>query len=117
MPCPVLVVEDDSSVRDMMATLLTLEGYDATTAENGQEALDRLRSGYKPHVILLDLMMPVMDGFVFREAQQHDPDLADIPVIVLTAVPTALAAAVADVVLSKPVNFDRLLTEVRAHCH
>jgi CheY-like chemotaxis protein len=112
----VLVVEDDSSVREMMATLLTMEGYEATTAENGQAALDQLHTGYKPHVILLDLMMPVMDGFAFRDEQQHDPNLADIPVIVLTAVPPSVARVVADVVLSKPINFDQLLAEVRARC-
>jgi CheY-like chemotaxis protein len=115
--CPVLIVEDDEDLRDMMAQMLTIEGFDASTAANGREALDYLHSTAKPQVILLDLMMPVMDGWEFRRQQQADPELAPVPVIVLSALDPARAAAVdAAAFLKKPLDFDRLLELVRQHC-
>ena len=72
-PCPVLIVEDDEDLREMMAQLLTLEGFQTAAVANGREALDYLRATAKPNVILLDLMMPVMDGWEFRRHQQADP--------------------------------------------
>jgi len=117
MPCPVLVVEDDPDVREMMAMLLTMEGFEPTTAANGREALDQLLAGLHPHVIVLDLMMPIMDGFQFREAQRRDPLLADIPVIVVTALSAASACRThADAIIPKPVDYDRLIATVQAHC-
>src|SRR5216684_2351169 len=83
--CPVLIVEDDDDLRDMMAQLLTIEGFRAVAVANGREALEHLQSAEKPDVILLDLMMPVMDGWEFRRRQKADPDLAQVPVIVLSA--------------------------------
>src|SRR6266498_5083823 len=93
-PCPVLIVEDDGDLREMMAQLLTLEGFQAASVANGREALEYLNQGARPHVILLDLMMPVMDGWEFRRRQQADPAVADVPVIVLSALDPARAAAV-----------------------
>jgi CheY-like chemotaxis protein len=115
--CPVLIVEDDEDLRDMMAQMLTIEGFAAATAANGREALDYLHGTTKPHVILLDLMMPVMDGWEFRRRQQADPELAPLPVIVLSALDPARAAPVdATAFLKKPLDFDRLLELVRSHC-
>jgi CheY-like chemotaxis protein len=115
--CPVLIVEDDEDLRDMMAQMLTIEGYDAATVANGREALDYLHTSENPHVILLDLMMPVMDGWEFRRQQQADPTLAPVPVIVLSALDPARTASVdAAAFLKKPLDFDRLLELVRAHC-
>ena len=115
--CPVLIVEDDEDLRDMMAQMLTIEGFDAATAANGREALEYLHATAKPNVILLDLMMPVMDGWEFRRQQQADPELAPVPVIVLSALDPARAAGVdAAAVLKKPLDFDRLLELVRQHC-
>jgi CheY-like chemotaxis protein len=116
--CPVLIVEDDADLRTMMAELLTLEGYTAAAVANGREALDYLLDGHdQPSVILLDLMMPVMDGWEFRRAMKDDPKLADLPVIVLSALDQSIARGVDSVAyLKKPLDFDRLLTLVRKHC-
>src|SRR5258705_12159733 len=115
--CPVLIVEDDADLRDMMAQLLTLEGFNAATVANGREALEYLRNVARPDVILLDLMMPVMDGWEFRRRQQADPAMSDVPVIVLSALDPSRAADVnANAFLKKPLDFDRLLTLVRGYC-
>ena len=101
----------------MMAQMLTIEGFAAATVANGREALDYLHGTTKPHVILLDLMMPVMDGWEFRRRQQADPELAPVPVIVLSALDPVRAAPVdAAAFLKKPLDFDRLLELVRSHC-
>ena len=116
--CPVLIVEDDADLREMMAQLLSLEGFQAATVANGSEALQYLHNGHvKPDVILLDLMMPVMDGWEFRRKQQADPAFADVPVIVLSALDQSRAADVqAEAFLKKPLDFDRLLQLVRQYC-
>jgi len=118
-PRPVLIVEDDADLREMMAQLLTLEGYQIETVANGREALAYLSDAPRPDVILLDLMMPIMDGWEFRRRQQDDPALADVPVIVLTALDQAQAHA-SDLngvdFLKKPLDFDRLLELVRRRC-
>src|SRR5581483_4028275 len=117
--CPVLIVEDDADLREMMAQLLSLEGYISATVSNGREALEYLHNGHeRPEVILLDLMMPVMDGWEFRRKQQADPGLADVPVIILSALDQSRAADVdAQAFLKKPLDFDRLLQLVRQYCH
>ena len=82
--CPVLIVEDDADLREMMAQLLMLEGFRTATASNGREALDYLRTGRSPDIILLDLIMPKLQGFdVLRELKQ-DPTTSSIPVIILS---------------------------------
>jgi two-component system, chemotaxis family, chemotaxis protein CheY len=81
----VLMVEDDPDVRETIAEILADEGYRVVTAEDGQQALEHLRGGLRPTVILLDLMMRGMDGFEFRAQQRADSALAAIPVVVLTA--------------------------------
>lgn len=114
---PVLIVEDDDDLREMMAQLLTLEGFRAETVANGREALEYLRRGDLPDLILLDLMMPIMDGWEFRRIQSADPALASLPVIVLTALePTGTADFGDAMFLIKPLNFDRLLQLVRRYC-
>lgn len=101
----------------MMAQLLTLEGFEARTAANGRDALQYLQQGDLPELILLDLMMPVMDGWEFRRIQREDPALAKLPVIVLSALDATRAAEFGDAVfLTKPLDFDRLLHLVRQYC-
>jgi CheY-like chemotaxis protein len=115
--CPVLIVEDDEDLREMMAQLLTLEGFQTATVANGREALDYLHQATKPDIILLDLMMPVMDGWEFRRQQQADPNIAPVPVIVLSALDQSRADTLhATAFLKKPLDFDRLLWLVRAYC-
>jgi CheY-like chemotaxis protein len=115
--CPVLIVEDDADLREMMAQLLSLEGFQTATVSNGFEALDYLRQQDRPDVILLDLMMPIMDGWEFRRQQQADPELAAVPVVVLSALDQNRAAHVtANAFLKKPLDFDRLLELVRSYC-
>ena len=114
---PVLIVEDDADLREMMAQLLSLEGYRTQTVANGVEALAVLEGGDRPDVILLDLMMPVMDGWEFRRRQVQDPRIADVPVVVLSALDPSRAADLAGAAfLKKPLDFDRLLDLVRRFC-
>lgn len=114
----VLIVEDDRDTRDMLERFLQLEGFDVRTAANGQIALDVLRADHEACVILLDLMMPVMNGWQFRQAQASDPRFADIPVVVVTAAGSRddMPAIEADGWLSKPVDLDRLLATIAPHC-
>jgi CheY-like chemotaxis protein len=115
--CPVLIVEDDADLREMMAQLLSLEGYQTATVANGREALDYLRHEHAPDLILLDLMMPIMDGWEFRRQQQADPALSRVPVIVLSALdPNRSADVNASAFLKKPLDFDLLLELVRSYC-
>jgi CheY-like chemotaxis protein len=117
----VLVVDDDFDIQDVVRLLLEDEGFPVVTAGNGQEAIEQLRRGLDPCLILLDLMMPVMDGWQFRAAQQQDPALASIPVIVFSAGGRATAAAAASSMgavgyLAKPIDFEALLETVQRHC-
>ncbi|MBI2391967.1 MAG: response regulator [Deltaproteobacteria bacterium] len=107
----VLVVEDDEGIREALCDLLETEGFDVVSAVHGRDALDKLKnSGPQPDVILLDLMMPVMDGWAFRAEQQSDPALAEIPVVVITASRQAdLATLNPRAFLKKPIDFDELL--------
>lgn len=112
----VLIVEDAVDLRSLLCQLFESEGYTVAQAANGNEALAMLRAATElPQVILLDLMMPVMDGFEFRQAQAADPRLAGIPVIVMTADGDTRAKQVrAGAVdsLRKPVEVEQLLEVV-----
>jgi len=111
----ILVVEDDDDAREAIVTILQLTGYQAVPAADGEEALDRLRQIGSPDLILLDLWMPVMDGWQFREEQRKDPDLAKIPVVVVSAL-GAQAHIDADEIITKPIDAERLLATVRHYC-
>jgi CheY-like chemotaxis protein len=115
----ILVVEDDATIREVLVEVLGEHGYDAVGAANGREALDTLAASTDlPCVILLDLMMPIMDGRTFREEQLQSPDLSDIPVIVISAhldhtVASDLNAAA---YLRKPVRLAEVLSSVKTYC-
>jgi len=83
---PILLVEDNLDVLDVTRVLLESEGYAVATAVNGADALALLRAGLRPCLIVLDLSMPVMDGFEFRDEQRADPELRAIPTIVYSAI-------------------------------
>ena len=115
----ILVVDDDRDIRDSLIETLEDHGFRATGAANGAEALDVLRrSPERPSLILLDLMMPVMDGPGFREEQLKNPSWAEIPVVVISAYSDAEARARRlDVeCMRKPLKIRPLIDMVRRHC-
>jgi CheY-like chemotaxis protein len=114
-PPTLLVVEDDASQRVALAALLRGEGFAVATAANGREALDRLRAGPAPDLILLDMLMPVLDGWHFLKVLKDGPG-ASVPVIVTTGTILTRAWAVARGCagfLHKPIDPDLLLVEIR----
>src|SRR5918994_480302 len=114
----VFIVEDDVDTREMLGRFLELEGFHVETAENGRQALDRLEGGASPCVILLDLMMPVMDGWQFRREQIQRAALANIPVIVVSAAGRERLEQIdANAYLCKPVDLEELLARIGEYCH
>jgi CheY-like chemotaxis protein len=112
-----MVVEDDADTRELIVELLHDDGYAVVSAGNGREALDASRGlAGAPSIILLDLMMPIMNGWEFLDERRHDPSLAGVPVLVLSADPTRQLAAQQGVaaVIAKPFDLTRLLRLVRA---
>ncbi|MBI4511703.1 MAG: response regulator [Deltaproteobacteria bacterium] len=119
-PCrSILVVEDDPDISETIQDLLEQEGYSVTTAANGKEGLEKLGHMERPCLILLDLMMPVMNGLEFLAARGENDVIATIPVVVLTAygqmasqVPTSEVAGI----VKKPVELESLINSVRTFC-
>lgn len=112
----ILVVEDDYDIREALIQILDAEGYRVAGASNGKEALQFLRTNNRPKLILLDLMMPVMDGWQFRAEQQRDPALSEIPVVVISAdasVQQKAASIDAAGYLKKPIDLEVLLDTIR----
>jgi CheY-like chemotaxis protein len=109
-----LVIEDDEAILASLSDLLRDEGATLATAANGRDALATLRTSEPPDLILLDLMMPVMDGWEFRVAQRADQALAGIPLIAMSADASAKARAIAaDAYLRKPVDIQGLVGSIR----
>lgn len=119
MPRKILIVEDDFDVRQSLSHALEEEGYSVAAAANGKDALDYLDQNSRPCVILLDLMMPVMNGYDFRAEQLNQAKLAKIPVILLSADPNIAKRAselrVAGYI-GKPIDLDVLLDAVKKYC-
>jgi CheY-like chemotaxis protein len=121
MPCKhIVVIEDDTDLRETLKDLLEMEGFSVVTASKGREGLRQIEQNGQPCLILLDLMMPVMNGWEFLETLRREKAalLAQTPVAVVSA-----AADIADVerdygcsVLKKPVNLERLFALAHAHC-
>jgi len=117
MASTVLVIEDDPDAREAITEILRGDGHQAVGAANGREALDTLHSGFRPGLIILDMLMPGMDGWQFRRAQCADETLAKIPVVVVSGVRATRNSALrggAVAFLSKPVAPDALLSTVAA---
>jgi len=116
---PILLVEDHTDLREAMTGLLEAYGYEVVTAIDGSEALDRLRHGVAPSLIVLDLEMPREDGWKFRAAQIRDPKLATIPTIVSPAyvmVKQKAALLGIDGCFEKRGRLDELLDLVARYC-
>lgn len=111
---PVLIVDDDHDIRETLADVLDAEGYPSALASHGQEALTLLERGLRPCVILLDLMMPIMNGWDLLARLKQDPALSTIPVITISA--GQVRAPLADRELRKPIEADELLREIAARC-
>jgi CheY-like chemotaxis protein len=112
---PILVVEDDASTRAALCDFLKLEGYHVAGVRDGIEALDYVHHHAMPCLIILDLMMPRMDGWRFRAEQKKDPALAKCPVVVVSASISAQPIN-ADHVLQKPIDLEGLLSAVAEYC-
>lgn len=118
-PAQVLIVEDDPMALEALRTILEVEGYHIASVGNGREALNYLRKHEPPSVILLDLLMPVMNGWEFRRHQKRDPTLALIPVIVCSGIDDIQAEAAligADACLQKPIEPHDLTETVGRFC-
>jgi CheY-like chemotaxis protein len=112
----VLIVEDDHDIREALQGVLSLEGYRTVAAENGRDALDLLEHMQTPPFLLLvDLMMPVMNGWDFVAAVRRDPQLSEIPIVVVSAIGASQPVPEDVVFLKKPVQVERLLEVVREH--
>jgi len=115
---PVLVVDDDADAREAMKSVLELHGYTVVTAADGSEAIERLRHGLTPCLILLDLMMPGMDGFEFVNEKRQDPRISAIPVVIYSGHNDAKSNAVrlgAEGYFQKPVEVQSLLNLVERY--
>lgn len=113
----ILLIEDDDDIRQDLAELLREEGFEVKTALHGAEALRWMREGARPRLILLDLMMPIMDGWQFRQEQLRDPQLSAVPVLLLSGA-GEVAQHAADLqaagYITKPIRFERLLGAIAA---
>jgi CheY-like chemotaxis protein len=115
----ILIVEDDRDIRESLADVIESEGFSVVTAANGQEGLERLRAMTRPCLILLDLMMPIMNGGEFLAILRKDVVLAGLPVVIVSALPKDarhLAPLSHQGFVKKPVSLDALLEVVNQQC-
>lgn len=111
----VLVVEDERELREMMCDALELNGYTVIAAEHGRDALEKLTAIDNLCLVILDLVMPVMDGWEFVSKMRAQSELATVPVVVYTSAVGQAPSGVTRVI-QKPMMFDRLLSVVRDYC-
>jgi CheY-like chemotaxis protein len=115
--CLVAIIEDDSEFRNMLRELLEEEQYRVVAVANGAEALEILRGETTPNVILLDVSMPVMDGFDFLRFRNDDPQLAAVPVVLVTnAKPHERPTIGVNDVVRKPIDIDEILFAIKRYC-
>lgn len=114
----ILIVDDDPGVRQALLRVLTEMGYDVSAVPDGRDAMEWLGRHPRPRLILLDLMMPRMNGWDFREELKNDPELADIPVVVLSAFSEirGFGTPPGDPVLPKPLDLHALLERLNITC-
>ena len=115
--CLVAIIEDDSEFRTMLRELLEEEQYRVIALANGAEALETLRGDTIPNVILLDVSMPVMDGFDFLRFRNEDPQLSAVPVVLVTnAKPHERPTIGVNDVVRKPIDIDEILFAIKRYC-
>lgn len=112
----ILVVEDDDDIRSALVDLLESEGYVAQSAVNGKDALERLESTEKPCLVLLDMMMPIMNGREFLDVVMKDSNLAPIPVLIVSAVADKANTEGSVGFLKKPIDIEVVLNVVSQYC-
>ncbi len=110
----ILIIEDDIEIRNSLRDVLEIEGYDVSMAKNGEEAISYLKD-HHPSAIILDMMMPVMNGYEFRHLQLQDESMSNIPTAILSAEGN-LDQKVKDLgieyVLKKPIDLDNLISTI-----
>ena len=109
----ILIIEDDANIRDTLKTALELEDYDIHLAENGKEGFNVLESGVRPGLILLDLMMPVMNGWEFIKEIKKFKDYSDIPIVVVSAFVDRAKGLDCDDFVLKPLELNHLIDTVK----
>ena len=115
--CLVAIIEDDSEFRTMLRELLEEERYRVIAMANGAEALEMLRGDSMPDVILLDVSMPIMDGFDFLRHRNADPRLSTVPVVLVTnAKPHERPTVGVSDVVRKPIDIDEILLAIKRYC-
>lgn len=112
----ILVVDDDYGIREALKAALEYEGYAVATAENGQVAIDLLQDGLRPCLIVLDLMMPVMDGWTFADRVATDQSYSSIPIVVVSAFDDQAPDIKAKSIFQKPVNLKALFDVIKKWC-
>jgi CheY-like chemotaxis protein len=120
MSWQLLIVEDDADIAEALADVFKARGYRVETASNGKEAIDRVcSSGMRPDAILLDLLMPVMDGHAFLRARSSEPLLAEVPIVIITAQPDIAANEDEGVYarFDKPLSLRQVVDTVERACH
>jgi len=110
---PILLADDDVSALDGLREFLTQFGYDVLAVGDGQEAMNLLVAGTVPSLLIVDLVMPHLAGSELLKYVQSDPELRQVPVLVVTGSPELLGHAVADAILAKPIDLIALLAHVR----
>lgn len=112
----ILVVEDDVDIRSALVQILRLEGHKTAEAANGKEALEYLRNNPKPCMVLLDMMMPIMTGRQFLDVFKHEPENADVPVVIISAIADRIDTSGAKEFIRKPLEVSKLLEVVAKYC-
>jgi CheY-like chemotaxis protein len=116
----ILIIEDDELSREGLASVLRLEGCTPVLTADGKNALDYLKTSSAPDLILLDMLLPIMDGWSFLQCRKHDPGIAAIPVLILTGVPAAsqgwAESLGAKCVVKKPIQVQHMIEEVKKYC-
>lgn len=113
----IMVIEDDADIRNVLVDLLSEEGYDTHSAENGKDALELLRDMPKPCLVFLDLMMPIMNGREFLDEVMKDSYLAPVPVVVVSAIADKADVSGAVGFLKKPIDIEMILGTAKKFCN